>query len=144
MKTKDFLNQIKDEVLVQAIQAAELRSSGEIRVFISRQETQDAVAAAQAHFTRLGMDKTRDRNSVLIFVAPASQAFAVIGDAAIHAKCGQEFWTALAREMTAHFKAGNFTEGLRAGIEHAGQLLAAQFPRQTDDQNELPDQIERD
>jgi len=45
--------------------------------------------------------------------------------------------------MTAHFKRGEFTEGLVLGIERAGTLLADHFPRSPDDRNELPDQIER-
>ena len=85
------------------------------------------------------MQKTRHRNAVLIFVAPVSQTFAVIGDEAVHRKCGDAFWQQLAAAMTEHFKQGEFTAGLVHGIERAGVLLAAEFPRQPDDHNELPD-----
>jgi uncharacterized membrane protein len=78
---------------------------------------------------------------VLIFVAPVSQKFAVIGDEAVHEKCGESFWTALAAVMAAHFKAGDFTTGLVAGIAQAGVLLARHFPRLPDDSNELPDEV---
>jgi uncharacterized membrane protein len=125
-----------------AIAAAELRTSGEIRVLIAREKTVDPVAAARKHFERLGMTNTSERNGVLIYVAPASHNFAVIGDTGIHEKCGEAFWRLLAAEMSARFKAGEFTEGLVQAIEHAGKLLAENFPRSPDDRNELSDKIE--
>jgi uncharacterized membrane protein len=125
-----------------AIAAAELRTSGEIRVLIAREKADEPVAAAQKHFERLGMTQTKERNGVLIFVAPRSHTFAIIGDAGIHEKCGEAFWRLVAAEMSTHFKRGDFTGGLVHGIEHAGKLLAENFPRSPDDQNELPNKIE--
>jgi uncharacterized membrane protein len=133
---------IDQERVVAAIGAAELRTSGEIRVLLGKQKAADPVAAAKAHFERLGMTKTAARNGVLIFLAPHSRNFAVIGDTGVHEKCGEAFWTELAAAMTAHFRRGEFTEGLVMGIERAGALLAEHFPRQADDVNELPDEIE--
>lgn len=128
--------------IVAAIVAAERRTSGEIRVLLAREKTDDPVAAARRHFERLGMTATKERNGVLILVAPRSHAFAVIGDTGVHAKCGEAFWAGLAAAMTEHFKRGDFTAGLVHGIERAGDLLAEHFPRQPDDRNELPDEIE--
>lgn len=128
--------------IVAAIQAAEARTSGEIRVVLARHRTRDPIVAAQHHFVRLGMTATKDRNGVLIFVAPRSRNFAVIGDVSVHEKCGDGFWTELAQAMETHFKAGTFTEGLIEAIAKAGTLLSAHFPRRADDANQLPDAIE--
>lgn len=144
MKPQDFLNQLQHTEIVAAIQSAESKTSGEIRVFVSRQNVTEPVASAQKQFERLGMTKTRQRNGVLIFIAPGTRKFAVIGDAAVHEKCGEAFWLALAAEMTEHFKSGDFTSGLVHGIQKAGELLSAHFPRQSDDTNELPDRVEQD
>ena len=144
MKPEEFFGQIQDDAIVAAIQAAEARTSGEIRVFVSEQEIDDAVVAAQVTFSRLGMSRTRERNGVLIFIAPRTRRFAVIGDASIHERCGPEFWRSLVEEMSGCFKQGRFTEGLTLGITKAGELLATHFPRGSDDQNELPDRVERD
>ena len=76
------------------------------------------------------MQQTKHRNAVLIFVAPRSRTFAVIGDEAVHAKCGDAFWRELAGAMTGYFKRGDFTDGLVHGISRAGELLAAHFPRE--------------
>ena len=128
--------------IVAAIGDAEGRTSGEIRVVISRRTTADAVAAAKIQFERLGMTGTAARNGVLIFLAPRSRSFAVIGDTGVHEKCGDAFWTELAAAMTEHFKRGDFTAGLVLGIARAGALLAENFPRQTDDRNELPNSVD--
>lgn len=133
---------VDEPSIVAAIVAAEQRTSGEIRVLVSHQAAPDAVAAAQNHFERLGMTQTAARNGVLIFIAPASRTFAVIGDTGIHEKCGDAFWRELADAMSEHFKHGDFTEGLVLGIDRAAALLATHFPRRPDDRNELPDRIE--
>ncbi|HXI70362.1 MAG TPA: TPM domain-containing protein [Verrucomicrobiae bacterium] len=144
MKAPQFIQQLREPEIVAAIRAAELKTSGELRVFISRKDVADPVAAAQKEFTRLGMTKTRDRNAVLIYLAPRTQKFAVIGDQGVHARCGDTFWQELARSMTEHFRKGEFTEGIVQGIKRAGELLGQHFPRRPDDSNELPNRVERD
>jgi uncharacterized membrane protein len=119
--------------VVAAIGAAERLTSGEIRVLIARHKAADPVASAQGQFGRLGLANSPQRNGVLIFVAPRSRSFAVIGDQGVHARCGDAFWAELAAAMSVHFRRGDFTEGLVHGIERAGELLAAHFPRSPDD-----------
>lgn len=132
---------IDEGLVVAAIGRAERATSGEIRVVISQKNIADPVKAAQEQFERLGMTQTAARNGVLIFLAPRSRTFAVIGDRGVHEKCGDLFWQELAAAMTTHFRAGDFTAGLVLGIERAGALLAQHFPRGDDDRNELPDGI---
>lgn len=127
--------------VIAAIQSAEGRTSGEIRVVVSPQKTEDPVALAQREFERLGMTRTATRNGVLILLAPKTRSFAVIGDTGVHEKCGATFWSDVAAAMTAQFKAADFTGGLVLGIERCGDLLAEHFPRRGDDRNELPDEI---
>ena len=127
--------------IVAAIQAAEKCTSGEIRVALARSKTTDPVAAAKIEFERLGMTATSARNGVLIYVAPKSRNFAVIGDTAVHEKCGDAFWSELVQVMTGHFQRGDFEAGIIHAIERAGDLLAAHFPRLPGDRNELPDDI---
>ena len=69
------------------------------------------------------MEKTSERNGVLIFVIPRAQKFAVIGDEGIHAKCGDEFWDRLVNAMRDHFVRSNFTDALVEAIEEAGKAL---------------------
>jgi uncharacterized membrane protein len=144
MKAREFLSQLRHDEIVTAIREAEKKTSGEIRVFISRKQFDDPVPAAQAHFIQMGMEKTRERNGVLIFVAPRAHKFAVIGDAGVHARCGDEFWTQLAHEMSGHFRRSEFTSGIVHGVQKAGELLAKHFPRKPGDINQLSDEVESD
>ena len=142
MRTKTFVEQLEHARIVEAIAAAERKTSGEIRVYIKRGEVDDAVQAAREQFEKLGMTATRERNGTLIFVAPRSQKFAVIGDEGIHERCGERFWQQLVEAMQQHFRAQNFTDAVVEAINQTGDLLAAEFPRQPDDRNELPNAVE--
>jgi uncharacterized membrane protein len=144
MTARGFLKQLRHNDIVAAIREAEKKTSGELRVFISRKPVADAVAAAQAHFLQMGMERTRERNGVLIFVAPRSRQFAVIGDRGVHERCGESFWRELATEMSGHFAKSEFTTGIVSGLNKAGELLARHFPRRPDDVNELPDEVAHD
>lgn len=136
------LPKIDHDRVVLAIAAAERRTSGEIRVVVSRRKIAEPIPEAQRQFERLGMTATQHRNGVLLLLAPRSRTFAVIGDTAVHQECGDEFWQKIAEVMSEKFRRGEFTDGLIHGIERAGALLAAHFPRTRDDRNELPDAIE--
>lgn len=144
MKTQEFLQKIDESQVVAAIAEAEKRTSGEVRVYVSSRRRDDAMAAAQKRFEKLGMTKTVERNAVLIFIAPLTQKFAIIGDRGIHQKCGDPFWQEVSAHFSAGLKSGCITEALVSTIGKIGDLLAAHFPRADDDRNELPNRIERD
>jgi uncharacterized membrane protein len=120
---------VAHERVVAAIRDAEAKTSGEIRVVVARHKASDPIVMAQTYFKKFGMAKAPDRNGVLIFVAPRSRNFAVIGDTGIHEKCGEDAWATIAGSMGERFRAGDFTEGIVHGIERAGELLAMSFPR---------------
>jgi uncharacterized membrane protein len=131
MHPKHFSKHLQHDAIVAAIREAEQKtSSGEIRVSISPKHVDHAVTAAQAEFLRLGLNRSPERNGVLIFVAPRARKFAVIGDEAVHAKCGDEFWRQLADAMAGYFRKSEFTPGILHGVQKAGKLLAEHFPRQ--------------
>ena len=75
------------------------------------------------------MHKTRERNAVLIYVAPLAQTFGVIGDEAVHARCGEGFWNEVRDAITEAFKAGRFTDGILRGVQLVGEELRRHFPR---------------
>jgi len=127
---------------MKAIHEAESKTSGEIRVLIQRGKlNSDPLVAAQRKFHRLGMHKTHQRNAVLIFVAPRVHKFAVVGDNAIHEKCGDEFWQRVVEKMRTHFLTENFSDALIEAVKEIGTVLASHFPKTLGDTNELPDDI---
>jgi uncharacterized membrane protein len=142
MRTKEFLSKVEHDRIVHAIREAESKTSGEIRVYVQRGKLSgDPLTAAQKKFHQLGMHKTREQNAVLIFVAPRAHKFAVVGDKAIHEKCGDEFWQRIVEGMRAHFQNEKFSHALIEAIKEIGKLLAAHFPKRTANTNEVPDEI---
>jgi uncharacterized membrane protein len=142
MRTKEFLSKLEHDRIVQAIRDAESKTSGQIRVFIQRGKVAvDPLIAAQKKFHRLGMHKTPERNAVLIFVAPRAHKFAVVGDKAIHEKCGEPFWQKLVDAMREHFRNEKFSHAVVEAIEEAGKALASHFPRTSTSSGQLPDSV---
>jgi uncharacterized membrane protein len=142
MRTREFLRRLEHHRIVSAIQDAELKSSGQIRVHIQRGVLEgDPLAAAQKKFHALKMHDTSERNAVLIFVAPRAHKFAVVGDQAIHEKCGEQLWQRLVDQMRAHFRSENFTDALVEAIQEIGKVLAEHFPGKHRGSNGLPDTI---
>ncbi|MDD8025095.1 MAG: TPM domain-containing protein [Acidobacteriota bacterium] len=140
---RKLLKTIDDDLVRGAIRAAEQRTSGEIRVSLSRFFWGPIEPVARRSFKRMKMEGTKDRNGILFFVVPSRRRFFVLGDEGIHAKVGLDFWTALAAAMSGRFKKGEFTEGLVEGIDACGERLAAHFPNAgPEDVNELPDEID--
>ena len=140
----EFIAAIDQTQVVEAIGQAEAKTSGEIRVFISKAKTSDPLKSASVQFKSLGMHQTQLRNGVLIFVAPASRNFALIGDEGIHQKCGANFWTSAAAHMEVHLRAGEVTRALVGAIQEIGTILQQHFPRAHTDKNELPDALSHD
>ena len=126
-----------------AIRSAERRTSGQIRVAVARFYFWGSVRrAADAAFARLRMSQTRRRNAVLLFVAPRLRRFAVIGDAGIHERVNDEFWSQISDALQADFRGGDLTAGLLHAIDTIGDRLAEHFPPDPIGDNELPDRVE--
>ena len=139
-----FLFRLKQKRVMQAIADAEARTSGEIRVFVTHKKCADAFSAARVQFDKLGMMNTKHRNAVLIFIAPRSRTFAVIGDQGVHEQCGDVFWSDVADAMSADLRAGELTDALVHAIEKAGALLAEHFPPDAEVRDELPNDVATD
>jgi uncharacterized membrane protein len=140
VKVEDFLNASQEQAIIEAIRQAEMRTSGEIRVHLES-ECSEPVKRAQELFHLLKMDNTKEENGILFYVSIDDKKFALIGDRGIHARVGDDFWSAVRDEVLSRFRESEFQNGLIAGIELVGHKLAAHFPWEVDDTNELSDEI---
>jgi len=144
MNAEEMISHVHDEAVIAAIRAAESRSSGEIRVFVTNRGVVDPAADAWAVFAKLKMHHTARRNAALVFIAPNARRFAIVGDEGLHRHCEEGFWNQLADELAGGFRKENYTGALIRVIEQIGAVLARHFPPQPDDGNELPDEIVRE
>jgi uncharacterized membrane protein len=142
MRTKEFLSKLQHDRIVQAIGEVEAKTSAQIRVYIQRGKLNgDPLVAAQKKFQRLGMHKTSERNGVLIFVAPRVRKFAVVGDQAIHEKCGEPYWQRVVELMREHFRNERFSDAIVDAVRDIGQVLSAHFPRRSISSERLTDEV---
>jgi len=143
LSRKGLIDRLDHGRIERAIQAAERRTSGEIRVSVAPFFLGRVEHAARRAFQRLGMHQTRERNGILFFIVPSRRAFFVLGDEGIHARVGADFWRELADAMSPRFRAGQFTDGILLGISAAAERLEQHFPfSPTNDVNELPDDVD--
>jgi len=138
---KDFLSKEETSLIEKAIKTAELNTSGEIRVHIDKSCKNDVLDCATETFAKLKMHKTELRNGVLFYLAINDRKFAILGDVGINTKVPEDFWDNIKKEILILFKQEKFAEGLEKGILMAGEQLKKQFPHQSDDINELSDEI---
>lgn len=138
---KDKLTEEEKESIVSAIREAELNTSGEIRVHLENHCREEVLDRAAEIFATLNMHKTRLRNGVLFYLAMKDHQFAILGDMGINRKVPDHFWEDIRDFMVAKFKEGKYAEGLSEGIKMAGRELKEHFPYQSDDRNELSDDI---
>jgi len=141
MAVADFFTEQEKKQITDAIKAAELNTSGEIRVHVEGRCKDDVLDCAAYWFEQLKMHKTAARNGVLFYLAVTDRKFAILGDAGINAKVPDDFWEATKELMLSRFKEGRFADGLSEGIRMAGRQLKEHFPHQDDDVNELSDDI---
>ena len=139
-----FFSQLDNDRIVSAIADAERKSSGEIRVHVTRRKPEDLEARARSRFDLLGMTRTAERNGVLFYIAPSIRRFQILGDSGIHERCGADFWKEVAAAMEESFRRGQFTDGIVAGIARVGEVLAQHFPRSSADKDELPNVIDEE
>ena len=139
---KKFFSEAEEERMVQAIRSAEKQTSGEIRLFVeSHCSFINAMDRAIELFGALDMQKTRERNGVLLYFAMKDRQLAILGDEGIHQKLGQTFWNSEVARILARFKQQEFTEGICGMITDVGEALREHFPYERDDNNELSDEI---
>lgn len=137
----DFLTDGERRVVADAISQAEKVTSGEIRIHIDEHIEEDVLDHAAYLFQELGMQHTRERNGILIYVCVADRLVAVIGDKGINERVPEGFWNGTVEVLKSHFVAGRPAEGLCEVVRLVGERLSAFFPPRTDDRNELSNEV---
>lgn len=142
-KTEDFLTKEEEQEIVQAIVTAEKNTSGEIRVHIEETSEKPPLERAKEVFSTLEMYKTEARNGVLFYIGVANKGFAILGDEGINNVVETDFWDCTKDLVLEHFKNKEFKKGLVEGVLRAGEKLKHYFPYQSDDTNELSNEISK-
>lgn len=136
-----FFSVNEQQLLVKAIEEAEMHTSGEIRIHVENFCFGNEINTAKKRFAKLNMHKTAERNGILIYIASMSKKIAVFGDEGIHSKVDKDYWESLIKQLIDGFHQQKKAESLAAAIIDCGKQLSHFFPRQADDTNELSNSI---
>jgi len=144
IKITDYISLEDEKEIVEAIKKGEKQTSGEIRLHIEMNCPIDKpFDRALQVFEQLEMHKTDLQNGILIYVALKDHKLVVCGDKGINDILGQKYWEDTVTMMTGYFKNNQYKKGLIEGVTEIGQKLKQHFPFQSNDTNELSDDISK-
>ncbi len=131
------------------IKEAESTTAGEICVSIKEhrkfgQKKKSIQELAEEEFFRQGIDKTRDKTGILIFILLESRQFYILADSGINSQVPPKTWDKIKNNMEAMFVKGKFCGGVIHGIDEVGKILTAHFPVKPDDTNEISNRVRLD
>jgi uncharacterized membrane protein len=129
------------DAIAGAVAAAERLTSGQVRVHLEQRCAGDPLVRARRSFAQIGMDRTRLRNGVLLYLALDDHRFAVLGDSGIHERVGAGFWDSVRDALRRDLQAGRMRDGIVAAVLEIGRALGEHFPDRPDDTNELSDAV---
>jgi uncharacterized membrane protein len=140
MATPEWVKSVFSErdlgAIADAVGRVESSAAAEVRVHLERHiprpvvgQPPDALTRAVTLFRKLGMQRTRRRNGVLLYLALEDHKLAIVGDEAIHARVGPEYWDRVRDLMVGHLRGHEPREAVVRAVEEVGRVLAEHFPR---------------
>ena len=136
-----LFNKKQEQIIVAAIKEAEKNTSAELKVHIDSKCKGEPLDEAAKWFARLKMGNTQARNGVLIYIAYKDRKIAVIGDKGINELVESDFWDSTYKIMRDKFVVGDYSGGLSDAIGNISGKLKHYFPSNSDDVNEINDDI---
>lgn len=140
---ESFLSQQEESDIIEAIRNAEKNTSGEIRIHLEENTEKPPMDRAREVFFLLEMDKTAQKNGILFYINVLKKQFAILGDSGIDQAVPHDFWNDEKDILYKFFSQNEYKEGLVKAILKAGEKLKEFFPHQSDDINELSDEISK-
>ena len=116
-------------LIAQAIALAEVGTTGEIRVHLSKRFFEkDPFRRAQKLFQEYGMNQTSQRNAVLLYVNLRRHKISVVGDEGVQKAVGQSFWESLILELRRNLHATHQERAIAVSVTMIGNKLRKHFP----------------
>lgn len=112
------------------------------RRLIPKKRIAEAVAQRSlAAFTAHGLHYTEAHSGILIFASLLERRVIVLADRGIHEKVPAGIWEGVVQMLTSGLKSGDGCAAFCAAIARCGEILAAHFPRQSNDRDELENKL---
>lgn len=134
------------DAIGRAVAQGEASHRGEVRFVVEAELTTPQLWAnlgprerARQVFASMGVWDTEENNGVLLYVLLADHRVEIVADRGIGARVAAAQWESVCRAMQSAFREGRYEAGAVAGVQAVSALLAAHYPAQAGDRNELPD-----
>jgi putative membrane protein len=115
------------------------------RIFITKAEiTEEVEEAALTSFYRNGLNNTRDRTGILIFISVFERRAYVLADEGINARVDKGVWQDVVDRVVASIKQRKQADGICQAVKRCGELIHHHFPIKADDTDELDNLIVED
>ena len=112
------------------------------RLLITKDEMKEEVGeAALKSFYSKGLQNTRDRTGILIFISVFERLAYVLADEGINAKVNPKVWQEVVDIVVKGIKEHKQAEGICEAVRRCGELIEKNFPIKPDDTNELDNLI---
>jgi putative membrane protein len=107
----------------------------------AREMDEEVQRAAWAAFAEFRLRRTRDSTGILIFASLYERRVVVIADDGVAKRTGQGTWEDVRDRVIDGLRRNEPAEGLKAGIQKCGEILAKHCRREADDRNELSNEL---
>lgn len=94
-----------------------------------------------ANFVASGIQETRDRTGVLIYISELEHRVEILADKGIHGICGTGYWEEQVARIVTGLKEKKGCDAIVQAIGQIGDKLAENFPPRADDTNEVDNEV---
>lgn len=92
-------------------------------------------------FRMAAQNRTHGRTGILVYISMRERRAEIVADEAIASKIAPEVWGDAMHAMLADLRQGRVADGMIAGVEQVGKVLAGTLPSTQVHGNELPDRL---
>ena len=103
--------------------------------------SENVLRAGRAAFYELGVSATSGRNGILVFVSTFERSCVLVPDLGIHPERLGAAYEAVCNDAMQAVAQMNL-DAFFSALEQLGPVLGRAMPRQADDVNELPDEVQ--
>lgn len=136
-----MLNQDEKKRLEMKIAALENLTSAEFKIIICQRAWMGIKRKAQYLFKKYHLDKTENRNAVLLLVVEKDKELLVYGDVGVCEETVSDHWLKVRTTVLKAFKNDAYYVGLSSGLEMIADNLSEQFPAPNNNNNEVNNEV---
>ncbi len=96
---------------------------------------------ALANFYKMGIDKTKNRRALLIFVAKRERLVKIIADDGISSVISNDKWQEIVDEFIPKAKEGRFGDGILEILEKCKPMLIKLFPKDGTSEHKISNEV---